>query len=155
MAFSKKTWVDRQTEYPARRKLTATGTTNVYDVSREEGLVVNEGDALNAANLNDLESRIEAGLGEKAASATYTATLTAAGWGASAPYTQTVAVTGILATDKPVVDVVLSDTAATAALQLEAWGMVGRIVTAAGQITAYCYEDKPTANIPIQLLVVR
>lgn len=64
MAYSKKTWVDRQTEYPTRRKLTATGTTDVYDVSREEGLVVAEGDAINATNLNDLEDRIDAGLAE-------------------------------------------------------------------------------------------
>lgn len=59
MAYVKKTWTDRQAEYPLRRKLTATGTTDVYDVSREEGLVIEEGDALNAANLNDLETRIE------------------------------------------------------------------------------------------------
>ena len=66
MAYAKKTWVDRQAEYPGRRRLTATGTTDVYDVAREEGLIVEEGDALNAQNLNDLEGRIEAGLAEKA-----------------------------------------------------------------------------------------
>ena len=66
MAYIKKTWTDRQAEYPGRRKLTATATTDVYDVTREEGLVIEEGDALNAANLNALETRIEAGLGEKA-----------------------------------------------------------------------------------------
>jgi hypothetical protein len=41
--------------------LTATGTSDIYDVSREEGLIVEAGDALNAANLNDLEDRIDAG----------------------------------------------------------------------------------------------
>lgn len=66
MAFTKKTWTDRQAEYPGRRKLTATATADVYDVTREEGLVVEEGDALNATNLNNLETRIEAGLNEKA-----------------------------------------------------------------------------------------
>lgn len=66
MAYEKKTWVDRQSEYPGRRKLTATGTADVYDVAREEGLIVEEGDALNAQNLNALEGRIETGLGEKA-----------------------------------------------------------------------------------------
>ena len=69
MAYSKKTWVDRSTEYPTRRKLTATGTTDVYDISREEGLVAAEGDAFNAAAMNDFENRIETGLGEKATSA--------------------------------------------------------------------------------------
>ena len=37
----------------------------------------------------------------------------------------------------------------------EAWALVGRITTAAGKITAYCYEEKPTTNIPIILKVVR
>ena len=69
MAYEKKTWVDRQSEYPGRRKLTATATADVYDVTREEGLIVEEGDALDAQNLNNLESRIEAGLEEKAEAA--------------------------------------------------------------------------------------
>ena len=62
MAFFKKIWTDRQSEYPARRKLTETGTPDVYDVSREEGLIVQEGDSLSAANLNDLENRIDASI---------------------------------------------------------------------------------------------
>lgn len=58
MPFTKKTWADRSVQYPGRRKLTATGTADVYDVTREEGLVSAEGDSLNAANFNSLESRI-------------------------------------------------------------------------------------------------
>ena len=66
MAYQKKTWADRQTEHPGRRRLTAAGEADVYDITREEGLVVEEGDTLNAQTFNDLESRIESGLGEKA-----------------------------------------------------------------------------------------
>lgn len=62
MTFTKKIWIDRQVEHPARRKLTETGTLDVYDVSREEGLIVQEGDSLSAANLNDLENRIDASI---------------------------------------------------------------------------------------------
>lgn len=91
----------------------------------------------------------------KATTVNHTATLTTAGWSASAPYTQTVTVTGLLASDTPIADVVLSGTAATAKLQLEAWGCVGRIVAAANSITAYCYEEKPTTAIPLQIKVVR
>ena len=60
MAFAKKTWVDRLVEYAGRRKLTniSTGTTEVVDVTRSEGTVSAEGDAFNAANMNNLESRI-------------------------------------------------------------------------------------------------
>lgn len=91
----------------------------------------------------------------KAATATYTATLTAAGWSASAPYTQTVVISGLLATDNPIADVVLSETVATAQAQLEAWGCVGRMVADTNSCMAYCYDTKPTMAIPIQLKVVR
>ena len=61
MAFSKKTWVNRQSEYPARRTLIAVdGEADTYDVTRAEGSVTTEGDAFNAANMNDLENRIDA-----------------------------------------------------------------------------------------------
>lgn len=86
---------------------------------------------------------------------TFTATIPTSGWSASAPYTVSVAVSGILATDTPVVDVVLSNTAETAKAQLEAWGTVGRIVTSNNSITVYCYDSVPTTEIPIQLKVVR
>lgn len=59
MAYDKKIWIDRLTEHPTRRKLEATGTTDVYDVSRQEGLVTAEGDAFSATNMNDLEDRVE------------------------------------------------------------------------------------------------
>lgn len=91
----------------------------------------------------------------KATAITYTATLTTANWSASAPYTQTVTVTGVLATDNPVISPVLSSTTATAIAQLEAWGYVGRVTTTANSIIAYCYDTKPTTAIPIQIKVVR
>ncbi|WP_195199350.1 hypothetical protein [Faecalispora jeddahensis] len=91
----------------------------------------------------------------KATTTTYTTTLSTTWTGTAAPYTQTVTVTGILATDNPVISPVLSSTLATAIAQLEAWGYVGRITTAANSITAYCYDTKPTTAIPFQLKVVR
>ncbi len=74
MAYSKKTWVDRQVEHPGRRKLTSTGTTDVYDVTREEGLVIEEGDALNASTFNDLENRIYTAFNEASIREVYTLT---------------------------------------------------------------------------------
>lgn len=87
--------------------------------------------------------------------ALYNITLPSSGWTSSAPYTQTVSVQGILATDVPVVDVVLSSTSSTAISQLEAWGYVSKIETADGSITATCFEELPAIDIPIQLKVVR
>ena len=57
--FKKKTWENRVTEYPNRRRLTPVpGTQNTYDVTRAEGAVTHSGQAFDAANLNDLEKRI-------------------------------------------------------------------------------------------------
>ena len=65
MAFVKKTWVDRVSENPHRRSLTnvSTGTVQIVDVERYEGVILEEGDPFNAANMNDLEDRIEQGSG--------------------------------------------------------------------------------------------
>ena len=60
--FTKKKWVDRQSEYPNRRILNPTGTANEYEIIRSEGTVMTEGDKLNAENLNNLEERVAAGL---------------------------------------------------------------------------------------------
>ena len=87
--------------------------------------------------------------------ALYNITLPSSGWSSSAPYTQTVSIQGILATDVPVVDVVLSSTTSTAVSQLEAWGYVSKIETEDGYITATCFEELPAIDIPIQLKVVR
>lgn len=62
MAFEKKTWKNRQSEFPTRRTLTpVAGETNVYDVTRSEGAIAEPGDAFNDSNMNDLENRIETG----------------------------------------------------------------------------------------------
>jgi hypothetical protein len=94
-------------------------------------------------------------LSNKASTALYTGTLTSSGWSSSAPYTQTLNVSGILADDVPIVDVVLSSTSSTALSQLESWSCVSKIETAADSITATCFEEKPTIDLPIQLKVVR
>ena len=76
-------------------------------------------------------------------------------WSSAAPYTQTVTVNGIVSTDTPIIDVVLSTTASTAQSQLEAWGCVSKITTGANSITVTCLEEKPSIAIPIQLKAVR
>ena len=60
MAFNQKTWENRVSEQPQRRLLTPTdgGTAYTVDVTRQEGIVIQEGDAFSAENMNDLESRI-------------------------------------------------------------------------------------------------
>ncbi len=101
---------------------------------------------------NDL-ANIEAGSG-LVTRQTYTATL-GTGWTGSGPYTQTVAVSGILASDMPHVVPVYDADNTTAQAQREAWGCVSRGVAAAGGIQFTCFEDKPETAIPIQIEVMR
>ena len=86
-------------------------------------------------------------------SVVYTATI-GTSWSGSGPYTQTITVTGILATDVPVVDMRCSGTYSTDQSREEAFGQIYRIVTAANRITVYAHE-KTTTSCPIRLLVVR
>lgn len=84
----------------------------------------------------------------------FTATV-GTGWTGSGPYTQTVTVAGVLASDMPHVVPVYDADNTTAQAQREAWGCVSRGVAAAGGIQFTCFEDKPETAIPIQIEVMR
>lgn len=65
MGFKKKTWKNRIAEYINRRLITMEdGSTSLVTVARDEGTISQDGDAFNAANMNNLEDRIEAGFNE-------------------------------------------------------------------------------------------
>lgn len=65
MGFTKKTWKNRIAEYINRRLITMEdGSTSLVTVARDEGTISQDGDAFNAANMNDLEDRIEAGFAD-------------------------------------------------------------------------------------------
>lgn len=87
----------------------------------------------------------------------YTATVPGSGWSGNATsgFTKAVTISGIKSTDVPVVGIVQSSDAASAKLQLTAFGCINRITTATNSITCYAYSKAPTTNISIQLLVVR
>lgn len=85
---------------------------------------------------------------------TFTATIST-DWTGSGPYTQTVAVAGILETDMPHITPVYSSTNVTAIAQKEAWAQVSRGEAAAGGIKFTCFAGKPVTAIPIQIEVVR
>ena len=86
----------------------------------------------------------------------YTATIPTASWTSSGGgYYKDVTVSGILATDTPVVGAVLSDDVSSAKLQGTAFASVNRIVTSANNIRCWAYTSAPTTAIPIQLLCIR
>lgn len=101
---------------------------------------------------NDL-ANIEAGSG-LVTRQTYTATL-GTGWTGSGPYTQTVTVAGVLASDMPHVVPVYDTDNTTAQAQREAWGCVSRGDAVSGGIQFTCFGDKPETAIPIQIEVMR
>lgn len=84
-----------------------------------------------------------------------TATISTSWSGSSAPYSQVVSVSGILASDTPHIAPVYSDTLSTAIKQKDSWLLVSRAVTAANTITFYCFDGKPDTAIPIQIEVNR
>lgn len=88
-----------------------------------------------------------------AVSATYTATLNTA-WDGSGPYTQTISVSGILASDNPIIDVVTSGTFATDKDRCAEFSKIYRAVTANGSITFYA-DEKPVRAIPVRMLCIR
>jgi hypothetical protein len=79
-------------------------------------------------------------------------TLPASGWSSEAPFTQTVAVEGILATDRPHYGVVYTENWEA---EKEAFALVDDLDTADGSVTFTCFEEKPEVNIPIQMEVNR
>ena len=63
MDYVKKTWKDRQVQYPNRRTINDGYTTKVVTVGRDEGTVTEAGTPFNADSMNDLENRIQAAIG--------------------------------------------------------------------------------------------
>lgn len=130
------------------------GGQNIITFTLSNGLTFNAS-IYNGRAYDDTEIRTT--LFSKASTANYSATFLSNGWSATAPYSQTVSVQGILVTDVPIVDVDLSgvETSDTGIALKEAWNFIDRVTAENGTVTAYCYEEKPTVNVPIVLKVVR
>ena len=88
-----------------------------------------------------------------ARTASVSATLTVAGWTGSAPYVQSVTITGLTDAKKAMAYPIYgSDTPANVALK-EACGMVSFASRSGSVLTFTCLEDKPTVDIPITVEV--
>lgn len=111
-----------------------------------------EGSVLDARQGKVLGERMDAVEAGKAQAKRFVATFSSAGWSSTAPFTQTVSVTGASAMMAPIADVILSETMNTAQNELEAWGLVGQLIAGDGTLTASCYDAKPKTNVTVQLL---
>ena len=129
---------------------TVAGARNALGLGNTEGAVPIANGGTGATSASGARSNLGA-----ASRVSYTATIAINWTGSSAPYTQTVSVSGILATDCPHITPVYSSTLGTALLEKEAWSMVSKAETSDGSITFTCFEDKPSAEISIQIEVIR
>ncbi len=66
MAFVKRTWKDKISQFPNRRTINDGFVTKQVTVGRDEGNITEAGDPFNASNMNDLEDRIESTIGGSA-----------------------------------------------------------------------------------------
>jgi len=83
---------------------------------------------------------------------TATVVLTAAAWSEAAPYTQQIALEGILTADCPHFGVLYTDNWEA---EKAAFALVDKLETGENTLTFTCYEEKPEADLNIQLEVNR
>lgn len=82
----------------------------------------------------------------------YYATLNKDNWiGSTAPYIQTLLISGLTDESSPVVDVMVSSNMPQGILEIQQWGLISRMVAKQGTITAYCYGNKPTISLNIHI----
>lgn len=131
-------------------ELSSSGTLNLSAVGQKEGVISGL-----ANPTQDDHAANKAYVDTKATVHSYTASLSTTWTGTSAPYTQSISISGILSTDKPHITPVYSTTNATAILEKKAWNCISKAVTSAGKITFTCFEEKPTQALSLQIEVIR
>lgn len=83
-------------------------------------------------------------------------TFTASGWSSTAPYTQSVNITGLTSTDVPIIDFDYSSATVETYENLEEnYNKILRFVSGNGTLTAYCYEAVPEIDVKIIVKVVK
>lgn len=131
---------------------TTSGTTVEQELTEKQKKITVSG-LLKGSGSGNVSEAV-AGTDYQAPVRSYTTTIPASGWtGSAAPYTCDVTITGLLAADKPIVDIIPSATYATAESQIEAYGHIYRMVAQENKIVAYA-TDKPAVDIPIQVKAV-
>ena len=155
MAFVTKQWNNRVTAHPNRRTLTNVADSSdvkTYDVTRDEGTVTQEGDALNADALNNLETRIY-NMNASLVGTQTTYTLLASEWNASTHLITLSNVTGVTATSNHEIfglpatsPANIQNNTALQAANIMDYGQ------ATGSITLYA-ENVPAVDLDIRVIV--
>ena len=82
---------------------------------------------------------------------TWTTTLDTTWTGTSAPYTKTVALTGMLSTYVPMLDIIYSADTSTAITEKEEFAKINKIESDNGSVTLTCFEDKPSISLNVRI----
>ena len=113
-------------------------------------------DTVMPEDMNRIEQGIQMIEQNSSTSFKATATIPTTGWTTTVPYSVTISVPGIKATDENFpVSPILADTSTTRKAQLDAWSKITMIKAETDTIVVTCDEELPTTEIPIQITVVR
>jgi hypothetical protein len=141
-----------ETSVPSGAVFTDTGDVNIIEEVQAEGVAL----SITGKAVNVTRSSLGAGTGD-ANVFFFTTTIAAVDWtGASAPYSVAKTVTGILDTDRPIVDLDLSavDYADVAAKQAD-YALIYRAAATDDDEITFFATDEPTEELVIQIKVVR
>lgn len=119
------------------------GTKSIDDVTS----YTSEGDLFGANDINATNKAINRSNSKKSI------TLTSSGWSSSAPYTQTVSVSGMTAEDLPIplLDVSSASSESAEKQLRKQFSWLSYYDTSSGQITFTAKYKKPTVNLTIDL----
>ena len=129
-------------------------TNNITSIIEGSAVKYTSAQDLSATEKTQARNNIGAGI-SNVVTFTRTATCTVANWTGTGPYTQELTIQGIIADSQPVIDYDFSGaTTSNIDTLLDEYNKVNRFVTGTNKITAYCYGNKPTVDVPINILVV-
>ena len=99
-------------------------------------------------------------LTNKSEAKTYTVSVPTTSWtektdtGNQKYYYKKITVSGMTASGQAMTDVAMSDSVATARKEMEAYQCVNRVVTGAGYVELYCFDEVPTTAFTLRILVI-
>ena len=154
---TKKQYYWNETEYAEFGGATGEGTTSVDGIIPIDGNVTLNAIRYVTQVLEDNEKNIARNNIGAAENIEKQITLSKTAWSAETPYSMTIEVQDILSTDNPIADIDLNNVDEMAQIMTLSgeWAKIGKISTDNGNITAYCYGEKPTTDLPIILKIVR
>lgn len=121
---------------------------------KDSGLNQNSFDPKGTTNTHNASQTAHQGLFDKKANTSYvlSGTLSASAWSSSAPYSQVLTIQGITANTNGVIG--LADTATKTQYEIASVANLRKIAQSTNTVTIMAYGEKPTIDIPIEIIVL-